>query len=131
MIKKIKAAFEKLLFSDELPQEGRLLNAVCLVGFFAALTALIVRIVQKESLIFIFIHAGIAVSVLISLYISNRKRIYTPFSWFIIFIICDFLFPCMFFSMGGNNSVIMVYFVLSISVVFFLAWGKSLSATSP
>jgi len=123
---KIKTAFDKLLFSDELPQEGRLLNAVCLVGFFAAFTALIVRIVQKESLIFILIHAAIAASVLISLRISNQKRIYTPFSWFIIFIICDLLFPCMFFTMGGSKSVIMVYFVLSISVVFFLAWGKSL-----
>jgi len=126
MIKKIKAAFDKLLFSDELPQEGRLLNAVCLVGFFAAFAALTVRIAKKESLIFILIHAVIAASVLISLFISNRKRIYTPFSWFIIIIICDFLFPCMFFTMGGSNSVIMVYFVLSISVVFFLAWGKSL-----
>jgi len=126
MIKKIKTAFDRLVFSDELPQEGRLLNAVCLTGFLAALTALIVRIVQKESLIFILILAAIAVSVLISLCVSNRKRIYTPFRWFIIFIICDFLFPCMFFTMGGSNSVMMVYFVLSIAVVFFLAWGKSL-----
>jgi signal transduction histidine kinase/ActR/RegA family two-component response regulator len=126
MIKKIKVTFDKLLFSDELPQEGRLLNAVCLVGFFAALTALIVRIVQKDNLILILIHTAIAASVLVSLRISNRKKIYTPFSWFIIFIICDLLFPCMFFTMGGSNSYITVYFVLSIAVVFFLAWGKSL-----
>ena len=115
-----------MVFSDELSQEGRLLNAICMVGFLATLMAIIVRIVQKESPAFILILAAIAVAVLISMYIANREKIYTPIRWFIIFTICDFLFPCVFFIIGGRNSVMMVYFVLSISVVFFLAWGKSL-----
>jgi len=126
MIKKIKAAFNKLVFSDELPLEGRLLNAICLAGFFTVLAAIIYRIATKESLIYILILAAIAFSILVSLYISNRKRIYTPFRWFMLFIICDLLFPFSFFIMGGSNSVMMVYFTLSIAMVFFLARGKSL-----
>jgi len=126
MIKNLKKALSNLIFSDELPQEGRLLNAICLVGFLGTIAAIVVRIAQTESLAFVLILASIAVSILVSMYISNRKKIYAPFRSFIIFIICDFLFPCVFFIMGGSNSAMMVYFVLSISVVFFLSWGKRL-----
>jgi len=126
MINKIKTAFYNLVFSEDLPQEGRRLNAICIVGFFGALTAIIVRIAQKQSLIFILTLTAIAVTVLFSMYISNRKKIYAPIHWLIIFTIFDFLFPCLFFIMGGSNSAMMGYFVLSIAVVFFLASGKSL-----
>ena len=121
----LETILQKYVLSDELPLEARLLNIIYLVGFLAALAALIIRIIAGNNIISIIIIAAIAAFVLIMIYISNRFRHYRAFRWIVLTIICDVFFPCAFFALGGIGSSMSGYFVLSVVLVFFLTWGRS------
>ena len=122
---RIESLVQKYLFSAELPLEARLLNIIYLVGFFAATTTGIIHIINDTHIVILLIISGMAVFILVTMYLSNYLRMYTLFRWMMVITICDLVFPCLFFALGGIRSFTMVYFILTIVLVFFLTWGKS------
>jgi len=115
---------QKYLFSDNLPIESRLLNAIYLVGCAAALAALMIRILARNNFIVIAIFSIITCFIIILIFLSNHVRKYKVLRWIVVTVICNLLFPCAFFALGGINSSMAGYFVLSIVLAFFLTWGR-------
>jgi len=125
MTNKLKIFTSKYFFSDELPLEARLLNIFCLFGFLAALAAVFVCFAAGDSFIIAIILSAIAFIILLMMYISNRTRKYTLARWVVLITVCYLLFPCLFFALGGISRSVSGLFVFSITLVFFLTWGKS------
>jgi len=125
IISRIRAVFQKYLFSDELPLEARLLNTIYLIGLIAALATLLCRIIAKNNMYIVFIIAAIFVFVFVMMLASRFLGRYGAFRWIILALICDVFFPSAFFALGGVKSSMVGYFILSIVLVFFLTWGRS------
>jgi GAF domain-containing protein len=121
----ISSLIRNYINSEDLPLEARLLNVVYLVGIATALVALITRIAMGESRSLIMIVSAMVCCIALMMYLSNRFRIYTVSRWMLVIIMCNVLFPLAFFALGGLNSAMLGYFVLSIVVIFILIEGKS------
>jgi len=124
MIKKLKVFINRYFFSDKLPLEARLLNIFCLVGFLSALAAIFACFVARDSFVIAIILSAIAFVILLMMFVSNRTRRYTLARWVVLITVCNLLFPCLFFALGGLSRSVSGLFVFSIALVFFLAWGK-------
>ena len=120
-----RSFIHKYIFSDELPLEARLLNTIYIMGVLAALAAGIIRLITGNNLGMVLLMAAISLFVLSTMIISNRLKKYTVFRWILIIGVCDILFPCIFFALDSASSIIPAYFVFSIVLIFFVAWGKS------
>ena len=115
---------KRCIFSEDIPLELRTFNLLLLLAIFAEIVADIIRIVEGSSLPGILAITGmIAITIAAFLLFSRR----TSYKWGIqitLVIICDILFPLIFFTNGGINSGLTGYFVLCIILNFFLLRGK-------
>jgi signal transduction histidine kinase/DNA-binding response OmpR family regulator len=69
--------------------------------------------------------AGIVFSVGFLMFVCNRYHWYVQGSWITLFMLCDILFPTAFFFLGGTESGMAAFFVLSIVVIFLLLEGRA------
>jgi hemerythrin-like metal-binding protein len=120
-----KVLLEKYIYSEELSLEARMVNVIYLVGMAAAFTAMITRIIMGSNIYLVLIILGFNIAIAGMMFISNHFRLYTLCRWITVFVLCDILFPLVYFTMGGIDSSMAGYFVLSIVVVFLLLRGKS------
>jgi signal transduction histidine kinase/CheY-like chemotaxis protein len=60
------------------------------------------------------------------MYVCNRYHVYKFTTWLAVIAISEVLFPVSFFFLGGLNSSMPAYFILSIVVIFFLLQGRGL-----
>jgi signal transduction histidine kinase/CheY-like chemotaxis protein len=123
MVRKFKELIRRYVFSEDLPLDARMINMVCFVGLGAALIATLTRIAVGANWKMILIMLGIAVTVAIILYLCNRFRLYAFTTWIMLILLCDVLFPLALFFLGGANSGMAAFFVLSIVAFFFLCRG--------
>jgi signal transduction histidine kinase/CheY-like chemotaxis protein/HPt (histidine-containing phosphotransfer) domain-containing protein len=121
MIKKFVSTY---IFSDKLPLEGRVFNLVLIFGILAELAAIIARIVEGVSSIAVLAVLGIMVVTAAAFFFCNKFSLYRPGIWTAIIIICDILFPLIFFTNGGVDSGMAGYFVLTLVLIFFLLRGR-------
>jgi hemerythrin-like metal-binding protein len=124
-IRPLSKLFGKYVFTDELSLEARLLNMVYLVGIVAAIAAAVSRIFISSSLLINFIMVSIAAAVALLWYAANRFKIHTICKWITIITLCDILIPVAYFALGGLESGMPAYFVLSIALIFILFSGLS------
>ncbi|MDR1389431.1 MAG: response regulator [Treponema sp.] len=125
-MKQFIARFNKLyIFNDALSLEARIFNLVMIFGIFAGCAAMIARIVEKVS--FIAVGAVFATSVIIyiAFVISNKFNLHKYAIFAAIIIICDLLFPLIYFSNGGISSGMGGYFILGIFLHLLLLKGKT------
>jgi signal transduction histidine kinase/DNA-binding response OmpR family regulator len=125
-MKKLKAFIIKYIFSEDLPLNARRINMICLVGMTAALVATVSRLFMKSSMVMILVMAGIVFSVGFLMFVCNRFHWYVQGSWITLLLLCDILFPTAFFFLGGTESGMAAFFVLSIVVIFLLLEGRAL-----
>ncbi|MDR1024285.1 MAG: response regulator, partial [Treponema sp.] len=123
-MQKLKSFIEKYIFSESLPLNARMINMICLVGMLAALTAALARIFMHSSGVMILVMAGIVFSVGFLMFVCNRFHWYAQGTWIALFMLCDILFPIAYFSLGGADSGMAAFFVLSIVIIFLLLEGK-------
>ncbi|MDR1177936.1 MAG: bacteriohemerythrin [Spirochaetaceae bacterium] len=90
-----------------------------------ALTAMITRIIMGSNRYLILMILGFNIVIACLMFISNHFRLYTLCRWITVVVLCDILFPLVYFALGGIDSSMAGYFVLSIVVVFLLTRGKS------
>ena len=119
MIKKLI----KLLFSDELDIQHRLLNlilsAAFVGGFFSMLSTLIIGGYSSAIMVF-----AILVVVLISLYLSVRHNKTTAAAILITCMANLVIFPMMYFTSGGMYSGMPIWFVLGLIFTWLTIKGK-------
>ncbi|GHV90520.1 hypothetical protein AGMMS50268_10230 [Spirochaetia bacterium] len=119
------AFIQKYIFNEQLPLEARVGNMIYLVGLGTAIAALITRIVMGSSLILVLTILGMNLSLIGVMFLANRFKLYRICRFLIVIMIGFVLFPMAFFALGGINSAMSGYFVLSIVLIFSLTSGKS------
>jgi signal transduction histidine kinase/CheY-like chemotaxis protein len=122
-IKTLKNLIRRYIFSEELPLDARMINMVCVVGLAATIIATLSRIAMGSSREMILVMLGISVSVALLLYFCNRFRLYAFTTWVLLIMLSDILFPLALFFLGGADSGMAAFFVLSIVAIFFLSRG--------
>ncbi|MDR0598818.1 MAG: response regulator [Treponema sp.] len=121
-----KRFIQRYLFSDSLPLKARVLNAILIVGFAACAAAALIRIAAGQPPLVILVILGITVSIGIVFQAVNHFKIHRAGIWVFILVLCDILFPAVFFLLGGIEGGTASYFVLSITAIFLLAQGRTL-----
>jgi signal transduction histidine kinase/DNA-binding response OmpR family regulator len=124
-MKKLKKFIEKYIFSEDFSLDARMINMICLVGIAAALAAAIFRVFMGSGALMIVVMSGIVLSVGFLMFVCNRFGWYAQGAWITLFTICDVLFPAAFFFLGGRESGMTAFFVLSIVIIFLLLKGKA------
>jgi signal transduction histidine kinase/DNA-binding response OmpR family regulator len=122
-IKRLKDFIWRYIFSEELPLDARMVNMLCFVGLAAAVIATLSRIVMGSSREIILVMIGICLVAAFFSYVCNRFRLYAFTTWAILIMLCDILFPLALFFLGGADSGMAAFFVLSIVVICFLSRG--------
>ncbi|MDR1389123.1 MAG: response regulator [Treponema sp.] len=85
----------------------------------------VARVFMGSSLSLVVVVFFIGLSTLLTGYLANRFRFYHFGRMLIVVLLAFALFPAAFFVMGGVASAMPAYFVLSMVVIFLLAWGKT------
>ncbi|MDR0357164.1 MAG: hypothetical protein LBH63_02215, partial [Clostridiales Family XIII bacterium] len=115
----------RYVYSNDLPFDARVLNMICLVGFFSILFSIVMHIIERSNWIVMSIKCVMVVSVALLVVISNRYRLHTQGKWVTIIVFCYILFPVLFLQNGGLHSGIAAYFVMCMVIIFQLMTGKS------
>jgi signal transduction histidine kinase/CheY-like chemotaxis protein len=126
-MKKLKSFVKKYVFSETLSLDARILNMICLVGMPAALVTAVFRIIIRSGGVMIAVMSGVIFSIGFLMFACNRFHWYGRATRAALFVICDILFPAAYFFMGGMNSGMTAFFVLSVVIIFLLLDGKSLA----
>ncbi|MDR2185514.1 MAG: response regulator [Treponema sp.] len=124
MLAFIKSFISRYIFSDDLPLEGRIFNLVLTFGILAEFIAVIARIIEGVSSIAVLAVLGMMVVTAAAFYVCNKFNFYRLGIRLAIIIICDILFPLVFFTSGGVDSGMAGYFVLTLALIFFLVRGR-------
>ncbi|MDR0640821.1 MAG: response regulator [Treponema sp.] len=124
-MKKLRAFIRKYVFSEEFSVDARMINMICLVGMAAALAATIFRLFMGSSTVMILVMAGIVFFIGFLMFVCNRFHWYVQGAWIALFMICDVLFPIAFFFLGGRESGMAAFFVLSIVIIFLFLEGRA------
>ncbi|MDR0732374.1 MAG: histidine kinase, partial [Treponema sp.] len=125
-MKKIKTFIEKYMFSESLSLDARIINMICMVGMLAALATAVVRIFMRSGGVMIIVMSGIIFSIAFLMFVCNRFRWYVLGTWITLFMLCGILFPAAYFFLGGMDSGMAAFFVLSVVIIFLLLDGKAL-----
>jgi signal transduction histidine kinase/DNA-binding response OmpR family regulator len=125
-LKALRQLVYKYVFSNELPLEARRLNMIYIVGMFAITASLLTRLAEGVDAVIVAYKLGIVACIAASMLVCNRFRLYALSTWLALLVLGDFFFPLGYFLLGGIDSGMSMYFVLSIVVVFLFARGKAL-----
>jgi signal transduction histidine kinase/ActR/RegA family two-component response regulator len=120
----LKEILKKYIYADEFPLETRMVNIVYLVGLFASILTMITRAVMGSHISLILVILAIVLSIIGMIILSNVLGLYRICRWVTVILLCTILFPMAYFALGGLNSAIPAYFVLSIVLIFLLLRGK-------
>ncbi|MDR2587662.1 MAG: response regulator [Coriobacteriales bacterium] len=115
----------RFVYTDTLPFDARVLNMICLVGFFSAVISFFLHAIEQSNLFTMGIKVAMVVSIVLLIVISNRFNLHTQGKWVTVTGFCFIFFPLIFLQNGGLHSGISAYFVLSMSVIFLLMTGKT------
>ncbi|MDR0347211.1 MAG: response regulator [Coriobacteriales bacterium] len=113
-----------MIFSDELSFDERMVNMVCLVGTGSLILAAIARVFmgappELNALMLTFCFIG-----LFFIYLTNRFQLYNVVLWVLLIVICDILLPMSFFLVGGADSGLAAFVVMSSTCILLLSKGK-------
>jgi signal transduction histidine kinase/DNA-binding response OmpR family regulator len=119
----VRRALRRYIFTDRHTLEVRILNAICMVGMAAAFAAAVSRAIAGADPVVLLIMLGNIVMTALFFALLNRTRFYTAGKWIVIFMECDLFFPLTFFFLGGMRGGMPVFFMLSLTIIFFLTRG--------
>ena len=120
--------FKQYIYSftrnDELPLKIRLLNRIYLVGLIFCVFCVVLQIGLGASPILINTIVLSFIAILALMHVCNYYKLYRASIWITIVVFTDIVFPVVFFFLGGVDSAMAAYFVLSTVVIFFLLEGR-------
>ncbi|MDR2211140.1 MAG: bacteriohemerythrin [Spirochaetaceae bacterium] len=121
---RFKKFLQKYIYSDALPLEARITNAVYLTGFVSSFILMLFYSFLESSKILTLVILGISASVAALFFLNNHFSLYRICRWITIIVLCFIFFPAAFFPLGGLYSPMPAYFVLSIVLIFLFSYGK-------
>jgi signal transduction histidine kinase len=123
---KIKGLLNHYLFSEDLSRDARVLNMVCILGFFAGIVTLVTRAFEHLAPIAIGVMVLYVVLIVVLFFIVNYFNAHQVATWFMLVSLGDVVFPATFFLTGGIDGALAVWFVLSMCIMFFFTHGLKL-----
>ncbi|MDR0402296.1 MAG: response regulator [Treponema sp.] len=126
MKNKITLFFLRYLFSTSLAPEIRVLNILCFTGLTASLSVTVARIIVGIQTPVFLLMLGICGLIVFFIVLVNRFKLYAAAIRMIVIGLCDILFPLAFFVLGGIYGSMPAFFVLSITLIFFMTKGRAL-----
>ncbi|WP_052299736.1 bacteriohemerythrin [Treponema primitia] len=121
----LSAFIRKYIFNELLPLEARVGNMIYLVGLGSAFTTMVTRMVMGSNIFLVLVILAINLTIIGVIFLANYLKLYRIFQLIIVSVLCFVLFPLGFFALGGIDSAMAGYFVLSIVLIFLLTSGKS------
>ena len=123
---KILSFIKKNFASEELSLESRTLNYACLLSAISGAAAIISRLIAGLPLLSIASLILMTVSIICVFFISvrNSKNV-TLMTNIIVYSVTLIFWPLHFFTIGGADSGMAVYFAMAIILDFMLLKGKS------
>ncbi|MDR1134846.1 MAG: bacteriohemerythrin [Clostridiales Family XIII bacterium] len=100
-----------------------MINMICLLGIGAAIIATFTRIAMNASDALIVVMICIVISIGMFMFMCNKLNLYRPGVWIVLIMLGDILFPTALFFLGGADSGMAAYFVVSIAAIFFVSNG--------
>ena len=125
MRKRIILFLNKNLFSETFSPERRIFNLVLVLGIIAECLLLAAKIFEKSSVWAILAVIGMIAITALAFYFNSRTKNYKWRSQIPLFLVCDLLFPLIFFTSGGISSGIAGYFILCNILNFIMYRGKT------
>jgi signal transduction histidine kinase len=122
-MKKRHGLFFRYIFSDAFPLEGRILNLVILFGIIAAIFYSIARSAAEDTPAFLIITLSIIMIAVVLLILNNKFHLYSMMSRIAVLLVCHILLPLLSFFVGGIDSGMPAFFVMSIVLIFFVLNG--------
>jgi signal transduction histidine kinase/ActR/RegA family two-component response regulator len=123
-LKLLRKYLVRFVYTDTLPFDARVLNMICLVGFFSAVISFFLHVVEQSNVFVLVVKVAMVVSIVLLIVISNRFNLHKQGKWLAVISFCFVLFPLIFLQNGGMNSGISAYFVLCMSIIFLLMDGR-------
>ncbi|GHV84708.1 hypothetical protein AGMMS50230_03160 [Spirochaetia bacterium] len=120
----LQKILDRFIYTEELPLETRMSNIAYLVGFFASTLLMVVYTLIGANLYVILVILTISISIIIMTFLANYFGWYRSCRRVLIGLLCFVLFPVAYFALGGLDSAMPAYFVLSIVILFLLSSGK-------
>jgi signal transduction histidine kinase/DNA-binding response OmpR family regulator len=124
MIEKTKNLIRKLVFSETLALDARVLNMVCCFGLLATICATVARIVEKVPFAAIAVMIVMAVTLAALMVVANKYQAHAIGALVVLLGLNQVMFPIVFFLNGGIDSGMTAYFALAVVLVFLLLRGK-------
>jgi signal transduction histidine kinase/CheY-like chemotaxis protein len=125
VLQKLFNQLQRLVFSEEIRLEIRLLNLLGGVGVIACLAFAGGSLVAGLSSKVFGVIGAITVLITLGLIVANRIAYYQMVAWITLFLICNVLFPVLFFLSGGIDSGMSASFLLSMILIFLLLPGQA------
>jgi signal transduction histidine kinase/CheY-like chemotaxis protein len=121
----VRAYIQKIIFSDELSFNARMVNMVSLVGTGSLVLATLMRFFMGSALAVNSIMLTFCFLGAFFIYLTNKYHLYNVVLWVLLIVICDLLLPASFFLIGGADSGIAAFVVMSATCILLLSTGKS------
>jgi signal transduction histidine kinase/CheY-like chemotaxis protein len=124
-LKWVRAYIQKTIFSDELSFHARMVNMVSIVGTGSLALATLARFFMGSSLAVNTVMLTFCFLGVFFIYLTNKYHLHNGVFWFVLIVICDILLPASFFLIGGADSGIAAFVVMSATCILLLSTGKS------
>ncbi|MDR2105915.1 MAG: response regulator [Coriobacteriales bacterium] len=121
----LKSYIQRIVFSDELPFHTRMMNMVALVGTGSLILATVSRVFMGASPTVNIVMLTFCFLGVFFIYVTNRYKVYNAVFWIVLITICNILLPMAFFLIGGANSGMAAFVVMSATCLLLLTEGKS------
>ncbi|MDR1042777.1 MAG: response regulator [Clostridiales Family XIII bacterium] len=113
------------LFTDTLPFDARVLNALCVTGFLATILSMIGHLIEGSIWQIWTLKVFMLIAILILFLIANKLNFFRLGSWLALIFFSDVIFPLVFIWNGGFSSGTSAYFVLTIVIIVLLSKGPA------
>ncbi|MDR2587744.1 MAG: response regulator [Coriobacteriales bacterium] len=126
LIRRFQDYIWRIVFSDELAFNARMVNMVSMVGAMTLILATVTRMLMGASAAVNSIMFSFCFIALFFVYLTNKYRLYNNvIIWSLLVVICDILLPVSFFLIGGASSGIAAFVVMAATCILLLTDGKT------
>jgi signal transduction histidine kinase/DNA-binding response OmpR family regulator len=124
ILSRVKKLIEQYTFSEDLPLRARLFNIIAGICLVLCTFATVFTFVQEST---VFSRTASSVTwalILILLIFPNKTGRYRLCSFILLALVCDIMFPFIFFTTNGLGSGIMMYMLMGSIIIFLLLDGR-------
>ena len=116
---------QKYILSEDLSLEARKINMIYLVGIVVAGIGFFLRLAMGSPIELCLVIGSISIAAALLMFIANHFNAFKIATWVTVIMIADLFFALAYFFIGGVDSSISAYFVLSVTIIVLLLSGVS------